>query len=139
MDNLAHLKSLTQSLIEVEESWKNNANMLEKLLDFSTDGFFIYCPIKGDFYLSDKAKIKLDLEDFNGDYSKFTNILSDKSSTLLRLEMHEILTLNKDSFRITVQSKDNRLIILLNVKVLQRNKINKPINLGGSFIIIEEF
>lgn len=136
-NNLEKLKCLTEDLLKKEQTKKSESHTLQKLLDFSTDGFFIYDIVFGFFYISDKARVKLDLEIFDEKINTFFNTLKPKSVDLIKNEIHEILILNKDYFRVTIETKNNK-IILINLLVLKRNTINKPTQLGGSIIVLEE-
>lgn len=137
MSNLEKLKTLTDSLIEVERKWKSESLELQKILEFSTDGFFSYSPISGEFYLSNKGKIKIGLEKKELMICDFINTLMSKNVEQIKMEIHEVLVLNKNSFRLVVQTKRGKSI-LVSLVVTQRNQIKKPIRLGGTITILED-
>ena len=136
-DGLERLRCLTDKLLRDEKLKQSEGEILQKILDFSSDGFFTYNIMNGDFYLSDKGRVKLDLEVFDEKLHSFGKILTTKSFNILKTELHEVLILNKDNFRITLETINGK-IILINTLVVRRSHIRKPIELGGTLIILEE-
>lgn len=136
-DGLERLRCLTDKLLKDEKLKQSEGEILQKILDFSSDGFFTYNIMTGDFYLSDKGRVKLDLEVFDEKLNSFGKILTTKSFNILKNELHEILILNKDYFRITLETLNGK-IILINTLVVKRSNIRKPTELGGTLVILEE-
>lgn len=136
--DLQKIKELGNSLISIEENLRNEISVLKSILDFSTDGFWQFNPQENKLYLSKKALVKLGLENYNTTFCDLLKLLDVKSSTLFKLEISELLLLNKDEFNISCKLNSSENYIVIHCKVLRRNNLNKPTLVGGSFNIFGE-
>ena len=139
--SIKKIKNLTDTLLRVENNLKEEKEVLEFILEHTTDGYWDW-DLKTDYeYLSPKLKKQLGYEEdeMENKPESWKSICdkSDLEKTEKRIKDHLDGITEDFKSRIKLTHKDGHIInILCRGKVVKRDENNQPLRMIGTHTII---